>query len=513
VKAHDRSGPVALIILDGWGISDETAGNALRCVPTPNLDWLQSAYPSSYLESFGESVGLMPGQMGDSNVGHLNLGAGRIVYQDLVRITAGLSGDALSSSTAWVDLVGRLKAGGGRLHLFGLLSDGGVHSHIDHLKAILHGCRGLGLTVFLHAQLDGRDVAPDSGAGFLTDIVSFMEREGVGHLATVMGRYYGMDRDQRWERTELAYRAMIRGEGPSISHADLAVRGSYEAGVTDEFVPPMVMASSQPEGQIRSGDELFFFNFRADRARQIVQAFWPEATVGFVRDDLPRIHITTMTEYRSDFPFPHVFPKQNLTNTLGEVVSRAGLTQLRLAETEKYAHVTYFFNGGAETPFTGEDRTLIPSPKVATYDLQPEMSAADVTEAFLRGIEQGYALIVMNYANMDMVGHTGDFAAACRAVETVDRMVGIAVRAVLAKGGTAVVTADHGNAEKMLDEQGDVYTAHTLNPVRVIVAGDATSRLDLRSGGILADVAPTILELMSLPQPAEMTGRSLIIRR
>ncbi|HSL93115.1 MAG TPA: 2,3-bisphosphoglycerate-independent phosphoglycerate mutase [Bacillota bacterium] len=513
MKRESKPGPVALIIIDGWGISEEKVGNAVLCVPTPNLDWLQAAYPASYLESFGQSVGLMPGQMGDSNVGHLNLGAGRIVYQDLVRITTALMEHFLDASPEWLDLAERLALGGGRLHLFGLLSDGGVHSHIDHLKAILRQCRGLGLTVFLHAQLDGRDVAPDSGAGFIADIVDFMACEGVGRLATVMGRYYGMDRDQRWERTEQAYLAMVKGQGQVVTDAERAVRESYAAGVTDEFVAPMVLDDAQFEGRISDRDEMFFFNFRADRARQIIQAFWSTAVPGFDRASLPAVGITTMTEYRGDFPFPHLFPPQNLSNTLGEIVSKAGRTQLRLAETEKYAHVTYFFNGGTEAPFPGEERVLVPSPKVATYDLQPEMSAAAVTEVFLKGIEKGYDLIVMNYANMDMVGHTGDFAATCRAVATVDSMVGVSVRAVLGRGGTAVITADHGNAEKMLNETGDVYTAHTLNPVRVIIAGEETRLLPLRGGGILADVAPTILELMSLAQPAEMTGRSLIIRR
>ena len=513
MKPDSNPGPVALIILDGWGCSDAQEGNALRCVPTPNLDWLQNSYPASYLDSFGESVGLMVGQMGDSNVGHLNLGAGRIVYQDLVRITRALEGDFLVTSPQWQDLTGRLALSGGRLHLFGLLSDGGVHSHIDHLKAILLQCREMGVTVFLHAQLDGRDVAPDSGADFVAEILSFMEREKVGRLATVMGRYYGMDRDQRWERTEQAYLAMVKGQGQLVKDVERALRESYTIGVTDEFIPPMVLADVQLEGRIEERDEIFFFNFRADRARQIIQAFWAVASPGFARDELPAVGITTMTEYRGDFPFPHLFPPQNLSNTLGEIVSKAGRTQLRLAETEKYAHVTYFFNGGVEDPFPGEERILVPSPKVATYDLQPEMSAGPLTEAFLTGIEKGYDLVVINYANMDMVGHTGDFSATCRAVATVDAMVGKAVRALLDKGGTAVVTADHGNAEKMLDDKGDVYTAHTLNPVRVIVAGLATNEVALRKGGILADVAPTVLELMSLPQPVEMTGRSLIIRR
>lgn len=513
MKQSSTRGPTALIVLDGWGISEEQAGNAVRCVPTPNLDWLERAYPATYLTCSGEAVGLMPGQMGDSNVGHLNLGAGRIVYQDLVRITTALQVNTLAQNPVWRDLAARLAGNQNRLHLFGLVSDGGVHSHIDHLKAILRQCRGLGVDIFLHAQLDGRDVAPDSGAGFLADIVSFMASEGVGQLATVMGRYYGMDRDQRWERTEQAYLALVSAQGRVVDDAESAVRESYEAGVTDEFVAPLLLADAQPMGRIITGDEILFFNFRADRARQIVQSFWAQATPGFVRADLPSVGITTMAEYRHDFPFPVLFPQQHLGQTLGEVVSKAGRTQLRLAETEKYAHVTYFFNGGVEAPFPGEDRVLIPSPKVATYDLQPEMSARAVTEAFLSGVAKEYDLIVMNYANMDMVGHTGDFAAACKAVETVDSMVGIAVRAVLDAGGTALVTADHGNAEKMLDREGCVFTAHTLNPVRVIIAGDAAAGVSLRGDGILADVAPTVLELMSLPQPVEMTGRSLIIRR
>jgi 2,3-bisphosphoglycerate-independent phosphoglycerate mutase len=450
--------------------------------------------------------------MGDSNVGHLNIGAGRVVYQDLVRISMALKDDELSRLDAWQGIMRRLRHGAGRLHLVGLLSDGGVHSHIDHLRAVLEECRKEGVSPYLHLQLDGRDAPPVSGIDFLRDVEDLLVRLGVGSIATVMGRYYGMDRDQRWERTEAAYVAMVDGRGKLVENFAAALRESYQQGITDEFVKPHVSRSLQPEARVKDADELLFFNFRADRMRQITQSFWEEGQVGFTADTRPRVNISTFTQYHRSYPFPFFFPPQNLANTLGEVLSKQNLRQLRLAETEKYAHVTFFFNGGLDTPFPGEERILIPSPKVATYDLEPAMSARQLTSTLLAKLGDGHDFIVMNYANLDMVGHTGVFEAACEAVKTIDECLGTAVREILKTGGIALVTADHGNAEQMLDEQGGVYTAHTLNKVPFVLAQEGQC-YELVREGRLADVAPTVLELTGLVQPVEMTGRSLLERR
>ena len=501
--------PVVLIVVDGWGLRENEYGNALKCVPTPNLDWLRNEFPFTTLGCSGQDVGLRAGQMGDSNVGHLNIGAGRVVYQDLVRITLALEEGKLKENPAWAEVVQRLQLTPGRLHLFGLLSDGGVHSHIDHLKAVLRECQSARIDPYLHLQLDGRDVAPTSGAEFLRDLQDFLKDLGCGTIATVSGRYYGMDRDQRWERTEACYRALVEGRGKLVDDFAAAVEESYLRGVTDEFVEPLVHAPSGYEARVRDGDEVIFFNFRADRMRQITQAFWRQGQVGFDPGERPKVNLSTFTRYNQQYPFPFFFAPQDLRNTLGEILSQHDMKQLRLAETEKYAHVTFFFNGGKDTPFPGEDRLLVPSPKVATYDLEPAMSARQLTVALMQKLSEGYDFIIINYANLDMVGHTGVFSAACRAVETVDECVGQAVRAVLKAGGAALITADHGNAEQMKTEQGGVHTAHTLNRVPLILASQ-NDALRVPREGRLADIAPTVLELMGLPAPKEMTGRSLI---
>lgn len=498
---------VALIILDGWGLREERAGNAIKCVPTPHLDWLLSTYPTASLRCSGEAVGLMEGQMGDSNVGHLNIGAGRVVFQDLVRISRALGQGYLKSSEPWNSLCDNLRSRGGRLHIFGLLSDGGVHSHIDHLKAVLRDAHGL--EVYLHLQLDGRDVAPTTGATFLRDIEDFLQYQGRGQIATVMGRYYGMDRDQRWDRTEKAYNAMTHGSGELVELPSAAVEAKYNQGITDEFIAPMIVRASQPHGRVRSGDGILYFNFRADRVRQIVQSFDTQAEVAFERRVKPQVDIVTFTRYHQSFPFPYLFGPQDLTGTLGEVVSKAGLRQLRMAETEKYVHVTFFLNGGRDNPYPGEERRLIPSPKVSTYDLQPEMSAPELAKEFVEKLNDGYSLLVLNFANLDMVGHTGVYEAACKAVTAVDTALGQVVRGVLARGGAAIVTADHGNAEYMFDEAGHPCTTHTLNDVGCVLA-TPENQISLRATGILADIAPTVLELMGLKIPELMTGRSLI---
>ncbi len=498
---------VALLILDGWGLNDATYGNAISG-NMPTLEQLMSSHTWARLTCSGPSVGLSHGQMGDSNVGHLNIGAGRVVYQALVHIGAALSNGALRRHPEWLALAGNLKANGGRLHLFGLLSDGGVHSHIDHLKAVLRECQRESLEVYLHLQLDGRDVSPTSGASFLRDIEAFVGTVGCGKIATVMGRYYGMDRDKRWERTELAFRAMTAGEGERVDLASTAVEHKYLAGITDEFIPPLVLAEHSPHAQLKDKDGVLCFNFRADRMRQIVQSLGG-GKVGFTRLALPKVDILTFTRYQEDFPYPYLFALQDLSSTLGEVVSRAGYRQLRMAETEKYAHVTFFFNGGTETPYPGEDRVLIPSPKVATYDLAPAMSAPQLADAFLEKVRDGYHLIVLNFANLDMVGHTGVYEAACAAAKAVDAALSRVVSAVVAAGGALVITADHGNAESMLDAAGQPLTAHTQSDVACVVVAPFHA-VKLRDTGILADIAPTVLTLLGITKPAAMTGESLI---
>ncbi len=495
--------PVVLIIMDGYGLGEDVEGNAVAAAKKPNLDRLGSHYPSTSLGSAGRDVGLPPGQMGNSEVGHLNLGAGRIVYQDYTRISLAIEENRLKDNSVLREAMERRET----LHLLGLLSDGGVHSHNTHLYALLEMARNLGHeVVFVHAILDGRDVPPKSALVYFRELE---ERFGSNAcVTTVSGRYYAMDRDRRFERIEKAYDALTKGKGFSASSAEEAVQMGYDRGETDEFIQPTVV---ETQGLIRKGHSVIFFNFRPDRARQITAAFVEEDFKGFPRVIEP-VHFVCMTEYDESLKVPVAFPPQYLKETLGEVVSKAGLRQQRIAETEKYAHVTYFFNGGNEAPNPGEDRVLIPSPKVATYDLQPEMSAYSLTDVALDRIaSKRYDLIVMNYANPDMVGHTGFFPAAVKAVETVDHCVGSVVEAVLDAGGVALITADHGNAEKMIDRvTGQPHTAHTINRVPFIVVGWRKG-VALRGGGILADVAPTILHILSIERPEAMTGRSLIL--
>ncbi|HEY6008169.1 MAG TPA: 2,3-bisphosphoglycerate-independent phosphoglycerate mutase [Geobacteraceae bacterium] len=505
--------PLLLMILDGWGNNPDTAHNAIAQARTPNMDRLCRDYPCTDIGTSGMSVGLPEGQMGNSEVGHLNIGAGRIVYQDLTRISKAIADGEFFANPVLLDALRRTKAAGGRLHLAGLLSDGGVHSHLTHLYGLLELARREGVEAFVHCLLDGRDTPPKSGADYLAQLETETKRIGAGRIATVIGRYYAMDRDNRWERVERAYNAIVRGEGTPCTNAAEAIERSYAADVTDEFVEPAVVVSGgTPLGTVRDGDGFIFFNFRSDRAREITRALALDECPGFDRKDRPRLaSYVCLTEYDATFGLPIAFGPEALTNILGEVVSRAGLSQLRIAETEKYAHVTFFFNGGSEVPFPGEERCLIPSPKeVATYDEKPEMSAYPVTDELLMRLgEQKYDLIILNFANADMVGHTGMLPAAVRAVEAVDDCVGRLVAKVLELEGQVLITADHGNAETMADENGGPHTAHTTDRCPLLLVDDRRKGVRLRPG-ILADIAPTVLALLGLPQPAEMTGRSLI---
>lgn len=500
--------PLILMILDGFGIAPEY-GNAIMAAKKPNLDRLFRENPITQIGASGLNVGLPNGQMGNSEVGHTNIGAGRIVYQELTRITKEIEDGDFYKNPALVKAVAAAKAKGTALHLIGLLSDGGVHSHNGHLYALLELAKQNGLSkVYVHALLDGRDVPPSSGKGFVEDCLAKMQEIGVGEIATVAGRYYAMDRDNRWERVSKAYNAMVLGEGVQNPDPVAAVAKSYEDSVTDEFVVPVVCG---PEGRISADDSVIFFNFRPDRARELTRAFVDPDFTGFERAKgfFPLTYVC-MTQYDATMPNVDVaFHPQSLKNTLGEYLSNLGMTQLRIAETEKYAHVTFFFNGGVETVYPGEDRVLIHSPKVATYDLQPEMSAYAVTDALVEKIDSGmYDVIILNYANCDMVGHTGIFDAAKAAVEAVDICVGRVIDAIERMHGTAIITADHGNAEKMYEEDGSPFTAHTTNPVPFCVVGYPCK---LRENGKLADIAPTMLKILGLPQPAEMTGESIIV--
>ena len=499
--------PLILMILDGFGIAPKE-GNAIAAANKPNLDRLFQNYPLTKIGASGMDVGLPDGQMGNSEVGHTNIGAGRIVYQELTRITKAAKDGELAKNEALLNAVNNAKKNGAALHFIGLLSDGGVHSHITHLYALLEMAKAAGLEkVYVHALLDGRDVPPSSGKDFVAGCEAKMSETGVGKIATVMGRYYAMDRDNRWERVEKAYAAMVYGEGVQAASAVQAVADSYAAGVTDEFVVPTVVDKG---GMIGANDSVVFFNFRPDRAREITRTFVDPDFTGFERKKgfFPLTYVC-MTQYDATMPNVQVaFKPQSLANTFGEYISEHGLTQLRIAETEKYAHVTFFFNGGVEKQYPGEDRILVKSPKVATYDLQPEMSAYEVTDKLLAAIaEDRYDVIILNYANCDMVGHTGIFDAAKAAVEAVDKCVGRVTDAILAKGGVALITADHGNADHMFDEDGSPFTAHTTNPVPFCVVGYPCK---LREGGRLADIAPTMLKILGLPQPQEMDGRSII---
>jgi len=511
----NRPKPAALIILDGFALRDETYGNAVAQARKPNFDRFWNQFPHAMLQASGLAVGLPEGQMGNSEVGHLNIGAGRIVYQDLTRISKDIREGTFFENETLIGAIEHAKQNGRNLHLFGLVSDGGVHSHIEHLYAILELAKRREFTrVYIHCFLDGRDVAPDSAVGYLSSLQARIAEIGVGQIATVQGRYYAMDRDKRWERVEKAYRAMVYGDAPHYRDPVQAVRESYEKSIMDEFVMPTVIVNErdEPVGLVQSGDSIIFFNFRPDRAIQTSQAFTNEDFRGFDRGEgRPRdLHFVCLTQFSETVDGYVAYKPANLDNTLGEVISQQGLTQLRIAETEKYPHVTFFFSGGREQEFPGEKRVLIPSPKVATYDLKPEMSAPEVTEAVVKEIEaDSVDVMILNFANCDMVGHSGKMEPTIQAVETVDACLGKVVDAILRQGGVAIITADHGNADLMLDQEGRPVTSHSTFPVPVIVTQQG---LTLRQDGILADLAPTLLELMNLPQPAEMTGKSLIVK-
>ena len=504
-----------LMILDGWGLNPHPENNAIALARTPNMTSLCREYPCTDIGTSGMSVGLPEGQMGNSEVGHLNIGSGRIVYQDLTRISKAIADGDFFTNPVLLDCIRTTREAGGRLHLAGLLSDGGVHSHNTHLYGLLELARREGVESFVHCLMDGRDTPPKSGADYLAQLEAEIGKIGAGKIATVIGRYYAMDRDNRWERVEQAYTAIVQGKGDFRKSAAEAIEASYAADVTDEFVKPAVIVSNgQPLGSVRDGDGFIFFNFRSDRAREITRALALDDCPGFARQDRPRLSAyVCMTEYDATFGLPLAFGPESLANILGEVLGRAGRTQLRIAETEKYAHVTFFFNGGVEEPFPGEERCLVPSPKeVATYDQKPEMSAYLVTDELLKRLATGkYDVIVLNFANADMVGHTGIMPAAIRAVEAVDECVGRLVDKVREMGGTVIITADHGNAEVMVDETGGPHTAHTTDRVPLILVDDRCKGRTLLSGGILADIAPTMLHLLRIPQPQEMTGKSLIV--
>ncbi|MBC5721449.1 2,3-bisphosphoglycerate-independent phosphoglycerate mutase [Lawsonibacter sp. OA9] len=500
--------PTTLIIMDGFGTGAQSAGNAIANAPTPNLDRIFAECPGCRLSASGLDVGLPEGQMGNSEVGHTNIGAGRVVFQDLPHISRDIQSGEFFKNTAYTEAMENCREWGSALHLMGLLSDGGVHSHITHLFALLQMAREQGIEkVYVHCFLDGRDVPPTSGKHFVEQLQAKLQQLGVGQIATVMGRYYAMDRDKRWDRLQRAYDAMVCGQAPYEPDPAAAVQKSYDAGVTDEFMEPVVCAKG---AQFQDNDSVIFFNFRPDRAREITRTMVDEdftdvqRTTGFVP-----VHFVCTTEYDATMPNVTVaYPRQKLENIFGEYISKLGLTQLRIAETEKYAHVTFFFNGGVEQVFPGEDRVLIASPKVATYDLKPEMSAYEVMEEAVRRILSGaYDVIILNFANCDMVGHTGIYEAACKAVTTVDECVAKVVEATSKMGGISLITADHGNAERMVDTDGEPFTAHTTNPVPFYIVG---ANVRLRDGR-LADIAPTMLDLMGLEKPAEMDGETLIV--
>lgn len=508
----------ALIIMDGYGIADDTYRNAILEAGSPQIDALKARFPYTAIAASGMNVGLPEGQMGNSEVGHLNLGAGRVVYQELTQITKEIEDGEFFEKEELIWAMDSAKANGGALHLMGLLSDGGVHSHNTHLYALLELARRRGLTrVYIHCFLDGRDVPPSSGLGFVRELEAEIRRIGVGEIATVMGRYWAMDRDNLWDRVKRAYDAMALGDGQTAESAEQALRQSYEKGETDEFVQPTVVRrQGKPVATIQPGDSVIFFNFRPDRARQLTRSFIQADFTGFTREHgfMP-LQFVTMTQYDETFTGLRVVNKPTaLDNTLGEYVSRLGKTQLRIAETQKYAHVTFFFNGGVEAPNEGEDRVLIPSSKVATFDLKPEMSAYEITDEAIRCVQSGrYDFMILNFANCDMVGHTGIIPAAVKAAKAVDECVGKVARAILDAGGNCIVTADHGNAEQMIDpDGGGPFTAHTTNPVPVILCDAARANVKLREGGRLADIAPTLLEMAGLEKPKEMTGKSLIAK-
>ncbi|UZP68236.1 2,3-bisphosphoglycerate-independent phosphoglycerate mutase [Desulfovibrio mangrovi] len=507
--------PTLLLILDGWGIAPEGPANAVSCACTPSLDALPATYSSTSLACSGRSVGLPDGFMGNSEVGHMNIGAGRIIYQDMTRIDIAIEKGELAVNPALLKLVADTKAKGGRLHLMGLVSDGGVHSHLQHVYALLELARAQGVEVFIHAFMDGRDTPPSSGKGYMEQLVDACNRIGVGTVASVSGRFYAMDRDKRWDRVKVAWDCLVLGQGEKAADPVAAMQAAYDAGKTDEFVMPcnIVSADGSPVACIDDNDGVFFFNFRADRARELSQALFDESFAEFERVRMPRLAgFATMTAYESSFPMDVAFVKEKGTDTLGEVVASLGLKQLRIAETEKYAHVTYFFNSGREEPLPGEDRILVNSPReVATYDLKPEMSVYEVTDKLIAEWNSGkYSLVVCNLANLDMVGHTGILPAALAACQAVDSCVGRIIEAVIASGGRALVTADHGNAEEMQDASGNPHTAHTMNKVPFVLV-EKDSSVSLKEG-ILGDIAPTILDLWEIEKPAVMSGTSLLVK-
>lgn len=498
-----------LLILDGWGIAPEGPGNCVCNAATPNLDRLLDKYPRTRLACSGRAVGLPDGFMGNSEVGHMNIGGGRVIYQDMTRIDMAIEDGTFVDNPALKELMVRTKAGTGRLHLMGLVSDGGVHSHQNHIYATLEMAKREGVEdVFVHVFLDGRDTAPTSGLGYVRQLIEKMDKIGVGRVATVSGRFYAMDRDKRFERVEVAYRALVDGVGVDNGDPLAAIQASYDAGENDEFVKPVVIQGV--DGRIGDNDGLFFFNFRADRAREISQAIFEKDFNEFNRKAIAvPVGFVTMTQYESSFPMPNAFPPESYVGTLGEVVSGRSMRQLRIAETEKYAHVTYFLNCGREEPFEGEDRIMIPSPReVATYDQKPQMSADEVADTLI-GKWGEYDLCVCNLANLDMVGHTGIIEAAQQACVTVDGCVGRIVDTVLETGGRVLLTADHGNAEQMLAGDGSPHTAHSTNPVPLVYIEKGCENAELEEG-ILGDIAPTILGLWGVEQPVEMTGRNLV---
>ncbi|WP_254979291.1 2,3-bisphosphoglycerate-independent phosphoglycerate mutase [Cyanobium sp. ATX 6A2] len=507
--------PVVLTILDGWGYRQGDDHNAIRAADTPVMDALWHAYPHTLIEASGAAVGLPDDQMGNSEVGHLTIGSGRVIRQELVRISKAVRDGSLATNPALDALAHQLLSSGGSLHLLGLCSDGGVHSHIDHLGGLLRWAAGRGLSdVCVHVITDGRDTAPNSAPRFLAQVEQQIEAAGVGRIATVCGRYWAMDRDTRWDRTEKAFRLLTEAEPVSSLSALEVIEASYRGEVGDEFLEPVRLA----EGEVKPGDGLVCFNFRPDRVRQLIRALVLPEFSGFARTPISDLAVVTFTQYEKGLPVAVAFPPESLEGLLGQVVSEAGLRQFRTAETEKYPHVTYFMNGGIEQAFPGEDRHLVPSPRVATYDQAPEMSAEQLTDSCIAAIEKGiYALVVINYANPDMVGHTGKMDAATTAISTVDRCVGRLLDATGRMGGTMLITADHGNAEVMQAADGRPWTAHTTNPVPVILVEGETRKLpghgndiQLREHGGLADIAPTLLEILTLPKPPTMSGVSLV---